>query len=200
MYLGTIYVSTKFRPVRTSNMAARWPSWKTNEGARIHDIIPVFLFDLLFKVTEVNVQNILQSWLVLLLFDLECSSFVLINHPTQHLSYIVAHATIPMSRHLDLRWAHGPWTISLDSPFLTLFFSCYKGQKASFNFLAGQTNKPVWKILETILLNIYFKSKEMKWAKTFPFYPLSLSLTVLSNSSETFDVMQYQDWNINWNV
>jgi hypothetical protein len=52
-------------------------------------------------VTEFKVQNI-QSWLVLvlfdlecskfvrtslfvlLLFDLECSSFVLINHPTLH--------------------------------------------------------------------------------------------------------------------
>jgi hypothetical protein len=31
MYLGTIYVSTKFRPDRTSNMAARWPSWKKNK-------------------------------------------------------------------------------------------------------------------------------------------------------------------------
>jgi hypothetical protein len=28
---GTIYISTEFRPVRTSNMAARWPSWKTNK-------------------------------------------------------------------------------------------------------------------------------------------------------------------------
>jgi hypothetical protein len=35
---------------------------------------PGFLFDLLFKVTGVKVQNI-QSWLVLLLFDLECSNF-----------------------------------------------------------------------------------------------------------------------------
>jgi hypothetical protein len=33
MYLGTIYISTKFRPDRTwtSNMAARWRSWKTNK-------------------------------------------------------------------------------------------------------------------------------------------------------------------------
>jgi hypothetical protein len=30
----------------------------------------------LYKVTEVKVQNILQSWLVLLLFDLEYSNFV----------------------------------------------------------------------------------------------------------------------------
>jgi hypothetical protein len=55
-------------------------------------------------MTEDKVQNILQSWLVLLLFDLECSnfartswfvlllfdlecsSFVFINHPTLHLS------------------------------------------------------------------------------------------------------------------
>jgi hypothetical protein len=28
MYLGTIYLSTKFRPNQTSNMATRWPSWK----------------------------------------------------------------------------------------------------------------------------------------------------------------------------
>jgi hypothetical protein len=27
---GTIYISTKFRPDRTSNMATRWPSWKSN--------------------------------------------------------------------------------------------------------------------------------------------------------------------------
>jgi hypothetical protein len=34
MYLGTVYVSTKFRPDRTSNMAAmRRPSWKTNSRA-----------------------------------------------------------------------------------------------------------------------------------------------------------------------
>jgi hypothetical protein len=32
MYLGTIYISTKFRPDRTvSNMATRRPSWKTNK-------------------------------------------------------------------------------------------------------------------------------------------------------------------------
>jgi hypothetical protein len=28
MYLGTIYLSTKFRPDRTSNLPTRWPSWK----------------------------------------------------------------------------------------------------------------------------------------------------------------------------
>jgi hypothetical protein len=33
MYLDTIYRSTKFWPDRTSNMAARWPSWKKNKGA-----------------------------------------------------------------------------------------------------------------------------------------------------------------------
>jgi hypothetical protein len=33
--------------------------------------------------------------LVLLLFDLECSSFVLINHATLHI--VITHATIPMS-------------------------------------------------------------------------------------------------------
>jgi hypothetical protein len=31
MYLGTIYISTKFQPDRTSNLAARQPSWKTNK-------------------------------------------------------------------------------------------------------------------------------------------------------------------------
>jgi hypothetical protein len=96
-------------------------------------------FDLLFKVTGVKVQNILQSlivlllfvfecsnfvrtsWFVLLLFDLECSSFVLINHPTLHL--FITHATIPMSQHLNPRWPHGPWTISfyMLTPFPIIF-------------------------------------------------------------------------------
>jgi hypothetical protein len=31
MYLGTNYISTKFRPDWTSNMAAGQPSWKTNK-------------------------------------------------------------------------------------------------------------------------------------------------------------------------
>jgi hypothetical protein len=31
MYLGTIYISTKFQPDRTSNLATRQLSWKTNK-------------------------------------------------------------------------------------------------------------------------------------------------------------------------
>jgi hypothetical protein len=33
MYLGTIYLSTKFQPDQTSNMAARWPSWGKKQSA-----------------------------------------------------------------------------------------------------------------------------------------------------------------------
>jgi hypothetical protein len=44
---------------------------------RIHDIVPVFLFDLLLKVTEVRVQNGTFSWHVSLLFEL---LFVMKHH------------------------------------------------------------------------------------------------------------------------
>jgi hypothetical protein len=78
--------------------------------------------------TEVNVQNILQSLLVLLLFDLECSSFVLINHPTLHLSSL---ATISMSQHLSLEvsiwWAYFITMCSNSltiGRFYTKFLSC----------------------------------------------------------------------------
>jgi hypothetical protein len=43
----------------------------------IHDIIQEFRFELLVKVTEVNVQNVTISRHVLLLFDLEYSSVML---------------------------------------------------------------------------------------------------------------------------
>jgi hypothetical protein len=39
------------------------------------------------------------SWFVLLLFDLDCSGFVLVNHS----SFVITHATIPMSQHLNPR-------------------------------------------------------------------------------------------------
>jgi hypothetical protein len=77
MYLGTLYIYTKFRLDQISNMAVRpgghfgksiksYYSW-TNGWIiskflslvlliSIHDIIPRFLFDL-FKVTEVKVRN-----------------------------------------------------------------------------------------------------------------------------------------------
>jgi hypothetical protein len=35
MYPGTVYVSTKFRPDQTSDMAARQPSWKTKQDLRL---------------------------------------------------------------------------------------------------------------------------------------------------------------------
>jgi hypothetical protein len=39
--IGTVYISTKFRPDQTSNIAARWPPWKHTfasglHGGRIH--------------------------------------------------------------------------------------------------------------------------------------------------------------------
>jgi hypothetical protein len=77
MYLGTIYIYIVFRPDRTSNMAARWPSWKTKKALLLLnwrlDHLQIFIivasnkdtwhdtqvFDLtyFFKGTEVKVQN-----------------------------------------------------------------------------------------------------------------------------------------------
>jgi hypothetical protein len=97
MYLGTIYISTEFRPDWTSNMAARRPSWKTNKVllyswtngwiiskflSWIHLILrymtwyPGFWFDLLFEghIGQSSKQH--QYWHVSLLFDLEHSNLV----------------------------------------------------------------------------------------------------------------------------
>jgi hypothetical protein len=77
MYLDTIYISTEFWPNLTSNMAAKWPSWKTNKvlitPELMVDHLQIFIigtsngdawhdtqvFDLTYflKVTEVKVQN-----------------------------------------------------------------------------------------------------------------------------------------------
>jgi hypothetical protein len=93
MYLGTIYLSTKFRPEQTSNMAARWPSWGKKQSAITPELLlkkygrqvailgkktKCYTPELLLKVTEVKVQNVTISLYVSLLFDLEYSNIVLI--------------------------------------------------------------------------------------------------------------------------
>jgi hypothetical protein len=55
MYPGTVYVSTKFRPDRTSNMAARRPSWKTNLELLTRNFVHVLL-----RVTRI--PNIGPIW------------------------------------------------------------------------------------------------------------------------------------------
>jgi hypothetical protein len=90
MYLGTIYIHPKFRPDWTSNMAARrlaailenklsdindlMAGLSQNFNlVTIHDIRQGFpICDLLFKVTEVKVQNVNISRHVSLL-DLDCN-------------------------------------------------------------------------------------------------------------------------------
>jgi hypothetical protein len=167
--LGKSISQTKFQSSLILGLATRGPKPKT-------DITPELMagsspnfyhiykdtwhdtqdFDLTYfsRLQRSKVQNILQSrlvlllfdlecskcartsWFVFLLFDLECSNFVLINRPTLHCSWLLPQSPRPSIK--NPRWAHGPWTISLKGqegePFLTVHKNKFSRRENSLNW------------------------------------------------------------------
>jgi hypothetical protein len=62
MYQGTVYISTKFQPDWTSNMAARWPSWKTNKELLTRNLVQFhssLILDLATRGPKLKTQKVL---------------------------------------------------------------------------------------------------------------------------------------------
>jgi hypothetical protein len=95
-------------------MATRWPSLKINIFTP--ELMAGFSTSLFHRAQHLSYGP--GKFDFLIFYMINNHIYALVNQPT----FVITLATIRMSRHLNLRWAHGHWTIWFIGSVTTFFF------------------------------------------------------------------------------